>query len=30
MLRDAYPYSDYIKNYNAKEVEFDSLAKAFQ
>lgn len=30
MLQDAYADSDFIKNYNKKEAEFDALAQAYQ
>ncbi|XP_026815361.1 coatomer subunit epsilon [Rhopalosiphum maidis] len=30
MLRDAYPNSDFIENYNKKEAEFDALSQSYQ
>lgn len=30
MLRDAFPNSDFIENYNKKEAEFDLLSRAYQ
>lgn len=30
MLRDAYPNSDFINNYNKKEAEFDVLSQVYQ
>uniref|UniRef100_A0A2S2PLP3 Coatomer subunit epsilon n=1 Tax=Schizaphis graminum TaxID=13262 RepID=A0A2S2PLP3_SCHGA len=30
MLRDAYPNSDFIQNYNKKEAEFDALSQSYQ
>jgi len=30
MLRDAYPNSDFIENYNKKEAEFDALSQLYQ
>lgn len=30
MLRDSFPNSDFIKNYNKKEAEFDLLSRAYQ
>ncbi|KAF0770888.1 coatomer subunit epsilon [Aphis craccivora] len=30
ILRDAYPNSDFIENYNKKEAEFDALSQSYQ